>query len=153
MTTAIAQPKPAGVTAKVAAACQALVFDGLDLQQAAAKAGLTTRALRFALQKPGVLAHVRKQRAVLLASMSGANVRALVEVRDQQDNQMARVRAVQALEQIPDENAKHGSILQSPGVTIQIVAAPTRPVSDKAGVAIEVTKPKPLPPPFEAPGG
>jgi hypothetical protein len=79
--------------------------------------------------------------------MSGANIAALAEVRDQQDNQMARVRAVQALEQIPDELARSSSMVQSPGVTIQIVAAPTRPVSDKAGVAIEVTKPKPLPPP------
>jgi len=64
MNTAITPKPPVGVTVKVADACRALVFEGLDLQQAAAKTGLTTRALRLALEKPGVLAYLRNWKFV-----------------------------------------------------------------------------------------
>src|SRR6516165_3734303 len=89
---------PAGLTPKVRAAIDALVYCGLDLDEAAKEVGLTTRALRLATEKAPVLAYLRKQRRVLLASMTGKNLAALARARDQLENPMATVRAVQAIE-------------------------------------------------------
>lgn len=117
------------VTGKLQLACDAMVFDGLTFQAAAAKAGLTARAMRYALSRPHVLAYVRGQRHVLLTSMTGSNILTLADVRDQVDNQMARVQAVKALEQLADEQAggRSSASIATPGLVVVINTGPTDP--------------------------
>jgi hypothetical protein len=112
--------KPLRVTGKLRQACMFLVHEGLPWKEAAIKADFTPAAMLYALQRPHVVAFVRQQRDVLRASMCGANILALVEVRDQKLNQMARVNAVLALERMDDQQVAAGQHRAAPGLTIVI---------------------------------
>lgn len=111
------------VTGKNKAAIDAMVWEGLKRSEAAAKAGLKDHALYVALTKPHVKAYYSQQLEVLRTSERARNIHTLAEVRDQTANQMARVQAVKALEQIDDgEQAARGS-QTLPGLQIVIVQA------------------------------
>lgn len=116
------------VTGKLRDACDYLVHEGLSLYDAARKAEISTFSMREGLKRPHVLAYVRQQREILRTSMCGANILALANVRDQTDNQNARVSAVKALEQIGDDNSsiRSSTSTSMPGVTIHIHAAPAQ---------------------------
>lgn len=121
-----AAPQPARklkVTGKVKVALDFMVWDGLKRQDAAERAGLKDNSLYVALTRPDVKAYYLRQLDVLRTSERARNIHALAEVREG-DNQMARVAAVKALEQISDEtpSGSRGSV-QLPGLTIQIVNA------------------------------
>lgn len=92
--------------------------------EAAAIVGMNVLAIRIALGKPHVRAYFRQQRQVLQEREGPANIFALISVRDG-DNQMARVAAVKALEQLSEESTtqSRGSVAL-PGLTIQILNAP-----------------------------
>lgn len=109
------------VTGKLRTACDHLVYEGLAYDEAARKADLTVRAMRYALTRPHVIRYLREQREVLRASMCGANLLALADVRDQRDNQNARVAAVNALERMDEVAARPSSVGSTPGLTIQII--------------------------------
>jgi hypothetical protein len=53
---------------------------------------------------------------VLRTSERARNIHTLCEVRDQTDNQMARVNAVKALEQLGDQEVGVGSQRHAPGL-------------------------------------
>jgi hypothetical protein len=72
--------------------------------------------------------------AVLRTSERARNIHALCSVRDQTDNQMARVNAVKALEQLEDQAPAGNSLQRSPGLQIVIVQPPATVAS-----AIDVT--------------
>jgi hypothetical protein len=57
----------------------------------------------------------------LRTSERARNIHALVEVRDQKSNQMARVSAAKALEQISDDSPASSGTSSSPGVVVQII--------------------------------
>lgn len=102
-------------------AIDAMVYQGLNRKKAAALAGLKDHALYVALSKPHVKAYYMRQLDVLRTSERARNIHTLVDVRDQKTNQMARVQAVKALEQI-DEVDNSRSIANSlPGLQIVIV--------------------------------
>ena len=102
-------------------ALDAMVYEGLNRKEAAAKAGLKDHALYVALTKPHVKGYYTSQLEVLRTSERARNIHTLAEVRDQTSNQMARVQAVKALEQIDDgETANRGS-QALPGLQIVIV--------------------------------
>lgn len=109
------------VTGKNRAAIEAMVWQGLTRKDAAAKAGLKDHALYVALTKPHVKAYYLGQLDVLRTSERARNIHALVEVRDQLDNKMARVQAVKALEQISDDAPANGGGSALPGLQIVIV--------------------------------
>lgn len=113
------QPAPR-ITARVKAAIDYMVETGNDYQKAAAQAGLTTYALRLALDKPHVLNYLHKQKHVLRAARSIRNIHRLCEIADA-DNNMPAVNAIKALEQLSDETASKTVHAQAPGVTIVIV--------------------------------
>lgn len=115
------------VTGKVRVAIEAMVWDGLPRAKAAAKAGISEHGLYKALRKAPVKAAYLSELDVLRTSERARNIHALVEVRDQLDNKMARVQAVKALEQISDDAPANGGASALPGLQIVIVQGVTDP--------------------------
>lgn len=117
------------ITRKVRDAIHAMVWDGLKRDEAAAKAGIKDNSLYVALRRPDVKAFYMRELDVLRTSERARNIHTLAEVRDQTSNQMARVQAVKALEQIDDSEAARPSANSLPGLQIVIVhggaSAPT----------------------------
>lgn len=119
---------PGRVTGKLKAALDAMIWDGLPRKEAAAKAGISEHGLYKALRKPPVKAHYLAELEVLRTSERARNIHTLAEVRDQRSNQMARVQAVKALEQISDDPTAAAARHAAPGLTLVIVnAAPVTP--------------------------
>lgn len=85
---------------------------------------MTDHSVRTALNKPHVKAYYLKQLEVLRTSERARNIHALVEVRDQQKNQMARVGAVKALEQLSDEQQASANTQQLPGLVVVVNTFP-----------------------------
>lgn len=128
--TALAEAKPKHsrtpdkqrVTARVRAAIEAMVWSGLQRRDAAAAADLAEHSLYQALRRPPVKALYLAELQVLRDSERARSFHTLCDVRDQTDNQMARVQAVKAMypdEQMLTERGNAG--ISSPGVTIRVV--------------------------------
>lgn len=98
-----------------------MVWDNKCDNDAAVQVGISVLYLRAELKKPHIRSYYRGQLEVLRERESSRNIHTLIEVRDQKANQMARVQAVKALEQIDD--VEHGSrgIQSQPGMQIVIV--------------------------------
>jgi len=125
--------QPGKVTGKLRTACDAMVFEGRPYDEAARSVDMTVAAMRKALAKPHVQAYLRVQREVLRTSLCGGNILALAYVRDQTDNQMARVQAVKALEQIGEEQARTASP-STPGLVVVINTGPQAQDANNVGV-------------------
>lgn len=97
-----------------------MVWQGLPRKQAAEAAGISEHGLYKALRKPPVKALYLSEMDVLRTSERARNFHVLCEVRDQTANQMARVNAVKALEQVDDDTERKAAS-RTPGVVIQIV--------------------------------
>jgi hypothetical protein len=121
------------VTGKNKAAIDLMVWEGLKRADAAKAAGLVEHSLYVALTKPHVKAYYLRQLDVLRTSERARNIHTLAEVRDQTTNQMARVQAVKALEQLDDVEQASGRVNSLPGLQIVIVQG------GSAAPAIDVT--------------
>lgn len=109
------------VTGKVRTALDAMIWGALPRREAAAKAGISEHGLYKALRKPPVRAYYLAGLDVLRTSERARNIHTLAEVRDQTSNQMARVAAVKALEQLDDQPANAAARAISPGFIIQVI--------------------------------
>lgn len=114
---------PKQVTGKLKIAIDAMTWRGLPYDEAAKAAGLTTRALRMALQKEHVLRYMRSQRRALLASEGPRTIIRLADLRDQNDNRNAAVAASRTILSMADDDARragpgHGAT--QPGFVIII---------------------------------
>lgn len=109
------------ITAKVRTAVDLMVWQGLKRDAAAEQAGLKDNSLYVAMAKPDVRSYYLGQLDVLRTSERARNIHTLAEVRDQTSNQMARVQAVKALEQIDDDPVRQGVNRSSPGFVIQVI--------------------------------
>jgi hypothetical protein len=116
---------PLRITKRVKDAINAMVSKKQRWDDAAREVGLTTRAMRLALEKPHVIAYLRKQLDVSRGARQVENFHRLCEIADAENN-MPAVQAIRALEQISDEqtNTKQTT---SPGVTIRIVNVAAAP--------------------------
>jgi hypothetical protein len=104
------------------------VWEGLKRDEAATKAGIKDNSLYVALRRPDVKAFYLRELDVLRTSERARNIHTLAEVRDQTSNQMARVQAVKALEQLADE--ENGASLRAnslPGLQIVIQTGGPQP--------------------------
>jgi hypothetical protein len=109
-------------------AIELIVFEGKELGEAAAEAGLTTYTLRQAFARPQVLAHLRERREVFRAAASGKNILRLCQIRDAADN-MPAVNAIKTLELIgDDEGLMRRDIDTGPGISIRIVHQSPQPI-------------------------
>lgn len=124
-------PKPertaVRIGGKLKAALDAMVWEGLPRKEAAAKAGMTEHGLYKALRKPPIRAAYLAELDVLRTSERARNIHTLAEVRDQTSNQMARVQAVKALEQLDDDANPAAAAKSLPGLQIVIVQGGSQP--------------------------
>jgi len=115
----------------------------MTYDEAARSVGMTTRAMRKALDKPHVQQHLREQRHVLRTTLSARTLSRLAELRDQDDNRNAAVAAARALEGLGDEpvtNTPH-----RPGVVI-VIGGPARELAQippTASIPIDDDSPVP----------
>ena len=63
-----------------------IVSDGLQMDEAAKQANISTRSLRLALKRKHVLAFLKEARQVFVEHISAQNPRRLAELRDQSVN-------------------------------------------------------------------
>ena len=124
----IAKPDRAvQITGKVRVAIDAMVWEGLPRKEAAIRAGISEHGLYKAFRKAPVRQHYLNELEVLRTSERARNIHALAEVRDG-TNQMARVAAVKALEQLSEETqGRSGASVASPGLTVMIINGPVAP--------------------------
>jgi hypothetical protein len=117
-----------------------MVWQGLRRKDAAQVAGIADHTMYQAMRTPPVKAAYADMLHVLRESEKARNIHALVEVRDQQVNQMARVNAVKALEQLDETAASAaGPQRQQPGLVIVIQGGQTSVGSSPVVPQIEAT--------------
>jgi hypothetical protein len=86
-----------------------LMLEGSRRDDAAKQAGMTPHGLREAMKKAHVRGYFNSGLQVMRESERARNVLALATVRDTSSNDMARVSAAKALEQIADPTLPGGS--------------------------------------------
>jgi hypothetical protein len=124
----------ARVRGKLKAACDAMVWTGVEWDTAARQAGLTVRAMRAALERQPVVAYLREQKAAFRESARAANIHHAVELRRQTENRMAALGAVKYLDD-DGRGAPSGGRHVTPGIVIVIGHAP-RPTPDQTLIEI-----------------
>ena len=96
------------VTGKLKAALDFMVWDNIKRKDAAEKAGLADASLRFAFRKPHVMAYYHAELKALRDNLRASNLHRLDGIADDSKNDMARVGAIKAIEQIADQaDEKH----------------------------------------------
>jgi hypothetical protein len=121
-----AKKRPPAIHAGVRRLVDALLAQSkYNLQAAAAEAGLTTYRAREHLMKPHVLRFLREQKQALLEEICATNPATLAEIKASSGNDMARVNAVKALEQIKSGVVEETGVIakQTPGLVIVIEKA------------------------------
>jgi hypothetical protein len=104
-----------GLTRKVKAAIDSMIWEAMKRAEAATAAGIADVTLRQALLKPMVMRYYNEQLEVRRTSERPRNLSRLAEIRDQDVNLAAAVRAVQVLEQTAEGNRG--------GVTVNVAIA------------------------------
>lgn len=111
---------------KLRAALDLMVFgdengNTLPWNDAARAANMNVRAMRRSLEKNHIRQHLRAQRQVFLAAAGAKNISRLVELRDQNENRGAAVKAVAVLEQMGEQRqGDTASRVITPGIVIVI---------------------------------
>src|SRR5262249_31744561 len=125
-------PKPR-ITPRVKSTIDAVVHDRKPWDQAAIEAGLTTRAMRLAFEKPHVLQYYKQQMKVLRDARAVQNHYRLCDIADAADN-LPAVNAIKALEMLSDNEQINRPNQPSPGISIRIVqvSSPPAPMDIKA---------------------
>src|SRR5437763_1591725 len=94
------------VSGKLKVAIDLMLYQGSCRTDSATAAGMTDHGLREAMKKPHVKAYYNAGLEVLRTSERARNISVLASIRDKADsNQMARVAAVKALEQLSEAEA------------------------------------------------
>jgi len=119
---------PGRVTGKLKAAIDRMVWFGDKRADAATAAGLTDHGLRSALRKPHVLAFYRRELGALREGERARNVHRLVELREQDENRNAAVKAIQVLEMTDPEAVRRVGEGTSPGIVIRIITPAAQPL-------------------------
>ena len=101
---------------------------GDDFIAAGKRRGVKAQVMRRWLGRAECIAFLRRERARFRQTVCAQNEVILAEIRDDREgNQMARVRAVQVLEQLDETPAHRSGELPTPGVTIRIVNVVPQP--------------------------
>ena len=93
----------------------------LDWDAAADRAGLKRRAMRLALAKSHVRAFIAAEKKICRETIGAANILVAKNLRDESENGLVRLRALQYLDGTPNDQAAaaSGRVVQ-PGITIVI---------------------------------
>lgn len=111
----------ARINPRVRQALDLMVWDNKSDNEAVLQVGISVLYLRAELKKPHIRAFYHGQLKVLRERESSRNIHTLIDVRDQTSNQMARVQAVKALEQLDDVEQSSRGAQSLPGLQIVIV--------------------------------
>jgi len=111
--------KPRRVSGRLKVALDAIVHQALEMDAAAKQAGITTRAVRQALQKPWVMGYMREQKALLVQELAASNPHHLRTLRGASPNQMVRLGAVRAIEDIAEGRGTGTNVNVAVGVHVQ----------------------------------
>lgn len=114
--------RPGRVTGKLVVALKRIIELGEELDEAAKEAGLTTHAVRLALQRPHVIQWMKAQREVFRAYVCAQNIHHAKDLRDNGRNETARVQAMRFIEQLSDEPQAQSGGVRSPGFVIVVNA-------------------------------
>jgi hypothetical protein len=98
-----------------------MLYERCSRAQACERAGFTERALYLALEKPEVAQYWNAGLQVLRAGERAQNLHRLADLRDQDDNRAAAVKAIQVLEAIDAAAIGHPAGQPTPGVVLRIV--------------------------------
>jgi hypothetical protein len=113
--------RAARVPQAIRAAITTMVEEGLDFVAAGKRHSVTAQMMRRWLGRAEAITYLRKERARFRQSVCAQNEFVLAEIRDDSDgNQMARVHAVRALEQLADGEVARPSNAPQPGIQIVI---------------------------------
>jgi hypothetical protein len=114
------------VTARLKVAMDAMAHEGLQMDEAAKRAELTTSAVRKALTRPHVLAYLAEQRKIVRAAEEPRTFKRMVSILHSDRNLAASVAAGRVLMNAPDDGPAYGAgVAQKPGIVIVIQNAPT----------------------------
>lgn len=114
---------PRRVTGKLLVACKSIVWQGYELDRAAKHAGLTTRSLRLALERPHVITFMKTEREVFRAYVSAQNIHHAVKMRNGAGNAMARLGAMKFIEQLGDDPQASAGRASAAGFVVMVVDA------------------------------
>ncbi len=123
---------PGKVTGKLRRAIDAMVWQGLRRDDAAAAAGLQVHSLREALRKPHVKQAYLAECEVLRVSGLARNIHRLEEIRDAANN-MPAVQAIDRLMRSPDADQVRPGAVMAPGLVVQINVQSSAPMAHKRG--------------------
>lgn len=113
------------LSAKLTAALDAMVWDGMSFVQAARVANMNAAAMRNALERNHVQAYLRQQRQVFRECLSTRGLTRLVELSEQNDNLTAAVSATRTLLNEADQEHSSGTQRHAPGLVVQIINTPS----------------------------
>lgn len=119
------KPKRHEIGRKLQIAINAMIFEGKPMNEAARIAETSTRAIRKAMERPHVIAFMRRRKEVFRASVSAETIHHAAKIMRRGRNEMAKLKAMSFIEGIGDESGHSaGASRASPGLTIQIIAGP-----------------------------
>lgn len=122
------------LSAKLQAALDAMVWDGLTMVQAARNANLSAVAMRKALSRSHVIGYLNREKQVFRESLSTRALTRIAELSDQNDNLTAAVAATRTLLNESDQEHSSGNQRHSPGLVVQIINSPSLPHADRSNV-------------------
>lgn len=122
--TTLQQASSGKITRRVKTAIACMVWEGLNRQEAADKAGLKDNSLYVALRRPEVKAEYLAECEVLRISGRAKRLHHLEELAAQRVNMNASVAAIKVAEQIVDVEAERGGRRFAPGFVVIIGPAP-----------------------------
>src|SRR4029077_4256935 len=109
------EPKRARLSNKLKSALDDMVWNGAPFDEAARAADYSIQSMRKALNRRHVLRYLREQKMVMREAVSSANIHRAREIRDQTENQMAAIKAIQVIEQLGDVEAARGGVSREAG--------------------------------------
>jgi hypothetical protein len=119
------------VPEKVRLAITDMVELGDDFVSAGKRHGVSAQMMRRWLGRSEAISFLRKERSRFRQSVCAQNEFVLAEIRNDRDgNQMARVHAVRALEQLADTEVARPSTAPTPGITLVIHQPQSAPIVD-----------------------
>jgi len=149
---ALTRRRPPAIPAKVRAALKLMVYGNdenctpLDFISAARECGIRPDQMRRYLDRGNVRALLMQERRAFRAAICASNEFALLDVRNNSANGVARIQAVRCLEQLDEaDTSTRPGTQQGPGVIV-VINTPTSPVPQA-----EIVEVNPIPAPPDDP--
>ena len=114
-------PAKQRLSAKLQAALDAMVWEGMTYGDAARKAGISIQTMRSALSRSHVIGYLNKEKQVFRESLSTRALTRAVELSEQNDNLTAAVAMTRTLLNESDQEHSSGNQRHAPGLVVQII--------------------------------